>query len=57
MAAMHAESDNPEDGYKKRIGKKLRQKLRASLQPQKIDPQEIAPKEYEPNTGGHPTGS
>jgi hypothetical protein len=57
MAAMHAESDNPEDGYKKRIGKKLRQKLRASLQPQKIDPQQIAPKEYEPNTGGHPTGS
>ena len=57
MAAMHAEADNPEDDYKKRIGKKLRQKLRASLQPQKIDPQQIAPKEYEPNTGGHPTGS
>lgn len=57
MAAMHAEADNPEDDYKKRIGKKLRQKLRASLQPQKIEPQQIAPKEYEPNTGGHPTGS
>ena len=57
MAAMHAEADNPEDDYKKRIGKKLRQKLRASLQPQKIDPQQIAPKEYQPNTGGHPTGS
>ena len=57
MAAMHAEADTSEDDYKKRIGKKLRKKLRASLQPQKIDPQQIAPKEYEPNTGGHPTGS